>query len=76
MARYPLFQHLQCCTNVTLASARNSDLIDDECLAANISITAHPVWAITRAVLEHAGTLTRSLHVLIEDLERIEVTWA
>jgi hypothetical protein len=50
MARYPLFQRLRCCTNVILASARNSDLIDNECLPANISITAPPAWAITRAV--------------------------
>jgi hypothetical protein len=50
MARYPLFQRLQRCTNVILVSARNSDLIDNECLEANISITAPPAWAITRAV--------------------------
>jgi hypothetical protein len=29
---------------------RVSDLIDNECLAANISITAPPAWAITRVV--------------------------
>jgi hypothetical protein len=35
---------------VILASARNSDLIDNECLAAYISITALSAWAITRVV--------------------------
>jgi hypothetical protein len=50
MARYPLFQHMRHCTNVILASAWNSDHIDNECLAANISITAPPALAITRAV--------------------------
>jgi hypothetical protein len=50
MARYPLFQRLQRCTNVILASALNSDLIDNECLAANTSIMAPPAWAITRVV--------------------------
>jgi hypothetical protein len=49
--RYSLFQRLRRCTNVKLASARNSDLIDNECLAANISITAPPAWEITRAVM-------------------------
>jgi hypothetical protein len=47
----PAFSSLRRCTNnVILASARNSDLIDNQCLAANISITAPPAWAITRAV--------------------------
>jgi hypothetical protein len=50
MARYPLFQCLQRCTNVILASVQNSDLLDNECLAANISTTAPSAWAITWAV--------------------------
>jgi hypothetical protein len=45
-----LFQCLWRCTNVILPSVRNSDLMDNECLAANISITATPAWAITRVV--------------------------
>jgi hypothetical protein len=50
MACYPLFQRLRRCTNAILASARNSDLIDNECLEANISITTPLAWAITRGV--------------------------
>jgi hypothetical protein len=50
MARYLLYQRLRHCTNVILASARNSDLIDNACLAANISMMVSPAWAITRAV--------------------------
>jgi hypothetical protein len=49
-ARYTLFQRLHRCTNTILASARNSDLIDNECLSANISIRAPLAWAVTRAV--------------------------
>jgi hypothetical protein len=50
IARYPLFQRLRHCTNVILACPRNSDLIDNECLVADIFITSPPAWAITRAV--------------------------
>jgi hypothetical protein len=50
MACYPLFQRLWRCTNVVLASAWNSDLIDNECHAANISLMVPPAWAVTRAV--------------------------
>jgi hypothetical protein len=46
-ARYPLFQRLRRCTNAILTSVWNSY---NECLLANISVTAPPAWAITRAV--------------------------
>jgi hypothetical protein len=51
MARYLLFQRLRRCTNVIIASAQNSDLIDNECLAANISITAPPAWEMLKTVI-------------------------
>jgi hypothetical protein len=63
MARYQLlFQCLRRCANVILASARNSDLIDNECLSASLSITEPPAWAVTREV-----TIDFRFHLLHEN---------
>jgi hypothetical protein len=48
MSRPPLLQRLRRCTNVILPSLRNRNLIDNECLAANIVISARTTtWAVT-----------------------------
>jgi hypothetical protein len=49
MSRHSLLQRLRRCTNVILPSLRNRYLVDNECLAANIVVTARlTTCAVTR----------------------------
>jgi hypothetical protein len=51
ISRHSLLQRLRRCSNVILPTLRNLNLINNECLAANIVITARPTTgAVTRAV--------------------------